>query len=346
MAERQRSADEIRQDIERTRADMDETVNAIGQRLSPGQIVDELWGRVRHSDAPGAIGDVVREHPLPLALVGIGLTWLAYDRATESDGDRLRRKHGEVGPGTYERAEGRVGPYRGDELGYGDGDDGSAVADRVRDAAHGVGDRVRSATDDIREGASSAGSKVSRVASGAKEKLSGAASSVGDRTSDARAWASERLHAAGEAAGQARHRAGELAGRARHGVEQKIDDQPLAMGAVAFGLGLASGLAVPSTRWEDERMGRTADRIKEEARRTSRDAAEGAKRVAAETKDAVVDVVEREGLKDELKERVRYVADEAVDAAKQTVRESVDRERLSGEGIRDRAREAAERVRE
>jgi hypothetical protein len=330
MAEDQRSAADIRQDIERTRAEMDETVDAIGRRLTPGQIVDDLWGRLRHTDAPSAMGDAVREHPLPLALIGAGLAWLAYDRVSATEGDRLRRKHGDVGPGTYERAEGRVGPYRGDELGFGDSEEG--VRDRVREAAAGAGSKVSDAASGTRD-------RIADAASGARDRIAGAASSVGDRASDARAWASERMHRAGD-------RAGAVAGRARHGLDRTLEDQPLALGAVAFGLGLASGVAVPPTRWEDERLGHTADRVKDEARRTGREAADGARRVASETGAAVRDVMEREGLKDEVTDHLKQVAQQARDAAKQAARDAADREGLTGSGLRDRAREATERVRE
>jgi gas vesicle protein len=345
MAERQRSADDIRQEIERTRAGMDQTVEAIGQRLTPGQIVDDIWGRMRHTDAPSVIGDAVREHPLPLALVGAGLAWLAYDRMSETEGERLRRKYGDIGPGTYEPAEGRAGPYLGDELGFGEdenrgiGERVHGAADSVRNAASGVGSKVSDA-------ASTVGSKVSEVASGARERVSGAASTVGDRATDARAWASDRAHRAGEAASRARERAGEMAGRARDGFGRTLDDQPLALGAVAFGLGIASGIVAPPSRWEDERLGRTADRIKDEARRTGHEAADSARRVASETREAVRDVVQPEQLKDEVTGRLKQVAQEARDTAKQVIRDSAEREGLAGEGLRDRARDAADRVRE
>lgn len=344
MAERQRSSEEIRQEIERTRADMDETVAAIGQRLTPGQIVDGLWGRVKHTDAPGAVGDVVREHPLPSALIGAGLAWLAYDRMNQTEGERLRRKHGDIGPGTYERAEGRVGPYRGDAI------------DHTADGA-GVGDRLRGAAEGVKHAASSMGERLSTTASGARDRIADTASGVGERMGDARSRGTERLHAARDAADRARvrageladwtrDRAGELAGRARGGLERTLDDQPLALGAVAFGLGLASGIAAPATRWEDERLGSRADRIRDEAKRAGREAAESAKRVASETKDAVRDVVEREGVKEELTERVKQVAMQARDAAKQTAQEAAEREGLSGAGLRDRARGVADRARE
>lgn len=129
----QRTSEEIRRDIEHTRASMDRTVERIGGRLSPGELFEEALSMVK-GEGRGA-GDVVREHPVPLALMGLGLAWLAIERATD-------RGHPHVGPGTYERAEGRVGPYRGDAIGH-DGESKIARAkERIADAAHAVADRA------------------------------------------------------------------------------------------------------------------------------------------------------------------------------------------------------------
>ncbi len=42
------TADEVRRDIERTRYDMERTLDAIGDRVSPGRIVERRTARVRH----------------------------------------------------------------------------------------------------------------------------------------------------------------------------------------------------------------------------------------------------------------------------------------------------------
>ena len=74
-----RSTTEIEQDIEATRAELDRTISAIEEKLSPGQVVDEMFGYFRNR--PGSGGDLVfwlRENPVPVILIGIGLAWLIF----------------------------------------------------------------------------------------------------------------------------------------------------------------------------------------------------------------------------------------------------------------------------
>src|SRR5689334_10264661 len=90
----ERSADEIRREIERTRSEMDRTVGALGDKLSPGRIMDDLYLKFR-SEGGAALGDAIKSHPLPFTIMGLGLGWLAYEQS---------RRNGHVGPGTYGRA--------------------------------------------------------------------------------------------------------------------------------------------------------------------------------------------------------------------------------------------------
>ena len=71
-----RSPAEIERDIEATRASLVNTVGEIERRLTPGRILDNvldgaLNGRDRHDFV-----ELVRRHPIPVALVGAGLVWL------------------------------------------------------------------------------------------------------------------------------------------------------------------------------------------------------------------------------------------------------------------------------
>src|SRR5690606_8038157 len=96
-----RSPDEIRWDIERTRTDLHETVDAIERRLRPGELLDEFWGRMRGSGS--SAGEVVKDRPVPLALMGLGLGWLAIEKATASDSKVSHRR--EDGPSVTWRPE-------------------------------------------------------------------------------------------------------------------------------------------------------------------------------------------------------------------------------------------------
>ena len=71
--------DVIERDLERTRSRMDNRLSELQERLSPGQIVDDMLGYFRGSeggDFARNLMDSVRDNPLPAALTGIGLTWL------------------------------------------------------------------------------------------------------------------------------------------------------------------------------------------------------------------------------------------------------------------------------
>lgn len=75
----ERRPDEIQAEIERTRGEMDRTLSAIEQRLTPGQLVDQGMDYLRHSGATEFaqnLGGAAKQNPLPVALAGIGIAWL------------------------------------------------------------------------------------------------------------------------------------------------------------------------------------------------------------------------------------------------------------------------------
>ena len=74
-----RRPEEILAEIEQTRHEMDSTLTAIEHRLTPGQLVDQGLDYLRHSGANEFVqnlGGQVKNNPLPVALVGIGVAWL------------------------------------------------------------------------------------------------------------------------------------------------------------------------------------------------------------------------------------------------------------------------------
>jgi hypothetical protein len=89
-AQPQKPPQAIRAEIDRTRGEMDHTLSAIEQRLTPGQLVDQGLDYLRHSGVKqftDNLGGSVKENPLPVALVGVGLAWLmAAGRRPGADG--------------------------------------------------------------------------------------------------------------------------------------------------------------------------------------------------------------------------------------------------------------------
>jgi ElaB/YqjD/DUF883 family membrane-anchored ribosome-binding protein len=75
----ERRPEEIEAEIARTRTDMDATLTAIEQRLTPGQLIDQGLDYLRHSggrEFVSNLGGSVKNNPLPVALMGIGMAWL------------------------------------------------------------------------------------------------------------------------------------------------------------------------------------------------------------------------------------------------------------------------------
>ncbi|HIJ62055.1 MAG TPA: DUF3618 domain-containing protein [Rhodospirillaceae bacterium] len=73
-----KTSERIETEIEQTRGAMSDTLQAIERKLSPNRLVDEAMQTMRNIDISNSrVLDVIRDHPLPVALTGLGLGWLA-----------------------------------------------------------------------------------------------------------------------------------------------------------------------------------------------------------------------------------------------------------------------------
>ena len=152
-----RRPDEILAEIERTRSDMDATLNAIENRLTPGQLVDQGIDYLRNSGANEFIanlGGSVKHNSLPVALVGIGLAWLMA--AGKKPGD-----HGYCGYDT---------------------DPGPSTTDKLRSRASDTLDlasgKMHSAKQSLGQTAASAKQSLSETAQGLRERAAAMGSSA------------------------------------------------------------------------------------------------------------------------------------------------------------------------
>jgi hypothetical protein len=135
-----RRPDEILAEIDRTRGEMDRTLSAIEQRLTPGQLVDQGLSYFRESGANEFVqnlGGAAKNNPLPVALVGIGLTWLmALGRQPAQHQGFGAYEAESSGPGMREKASGAM---RG-------------ISERVGSAKSQIGDRASSQWERARGG--------------------------------------------------------------------------------------------------------------------------------------------------------------------------------------------------
>ena len=69
---------------------MDETFAALDAKMTPKEIGLELWSLFKGGSSTGAskLWQVAKEHPMPAAVVGLGLGWLLVESSRKSDGYR------------------------------------------------------------------------------------------------------------------------------------------------------------------------------------------------------------------------------------------------------------------
>jgi ElaB/YqjD/DUF883 family membrane-anchored ribosome-binding protein len=250
-----------RAEIERTRADMSETVDAIQERLSPENLKEQTKDRVKEAtvgraqETGSGIVETIRANPLPAALTGIGLGWLLVSA----------RRSGSSGQPSYrDRAYGY--PPRYEDRGVSGSSAGQALG-RARDS-------------------------VGETASRAQEKVGDAASEAQDRAGEVASRAQDRVS---NLADQARHQAR----RAGGGFQRMVRENPLTMGALAIGTGAAVGLAIPQTTREHEAMGEARDNLVETVQEKAQEAQQKVQRVAEEAQSAAKEEAENQGLTNE-----------------------------------------------
>lgn len=78
-------ADELEEEIRRSRAHLDDTLHELESRLSPPRIKRSVKRHLPRSDGAGAgflrnLGHSIRENPLPVLVTGVGLGWLVVSQ--------------------------------------------------------------------------------------------------------------------------------------------------------------------------------------------------------------------------------------------------------------------------
>jgi hypothetical protein len=139
------------------------------------------------------------------------------------------------------------------------------------------------AKEKVSEKVDAARSKVSEATTRAKEAVTGTASSAGDTVGDA----ATRVGEATPSGDQVRRRARRAAGLAQ--------ENPLGLAIGAAAVGFLAGLAVPSTRVEDERLGPVADEVREQVRETGQEALERGREVAREAVASTAEAAREQG---------------------------------------------------
>jgi ferritin-like metal-binding protein YciE len=88
---------DLEREVRMQRAAVSETLDEIRERLSPGQILDDVLRSRRTRDTISRIGAVVAGNPVPVVLIGIGVLWLALSNERPQRSLDRRRAGGPSG---------------------------------------------------------------------------------------------------------------------------------------------------------------------------------------------------------------------------------------------------------
>lgn len=257
---------QIKEQIEETRNQMGETIDAIQEKLSFTNLSEQVTEHVNHAvetakdavygatigkaaDIMKNIGDEItnssiirtaKDNPLPFILIGLGAGLLAYQSYSGKQGGSGRRRQLASGRDTV----GRIGDgnYKGGRESAGDG---------------AVGEKVNGVTSVVSDAAATAYEKVTSAVDSAVTGVSGVAN-------------------------QAVAKVGDVGTAARGKYDYYIEENPLAVGAVALALGAAVGFAIPETHYEERFLGPTRQDLLEKAQNTASGLIDKTKEVVTE----------------------------------------------------------------
>jgi len=218
-----RTAEEIEAEVEASRNDLDRNVEALKQKMTPGQLFDEasrMMGGAGQQVA-SRFADQAKANPMPLAVMGLGLAWLM-----------MSNTQGRAGPadGLYERRSFGQTPFENAVH------EGAGGADSLKNKAHALGDKVQGLVAGVQDKVANAGASAADAGRTAGEGLSSMASN-------------------------ARDKAAEVGQQAQRTFQQTLEREPLLLAALGLVVGAAIGAALPRTETENRVMGGTRDQL-------------------------------------------------------------------------------------
>lgn len=312
--------EEIRASIEHTRTEMSETINAIQEKLSisnlAGQVKEEVTEQIsgayetaKHalfgatvgkagsfmekvsktmnqfsedygpalSEAGTTVVRTAKTNPVPFALIGMGLGLLLLGgsskktrkvksyRYSENDDYDLDRGYQAPERKSYksytQSAPNRTNQQSTTSKAY------NAVGGAASSAYEGVSSAASSAYSGVSSATGSALSSVSSVAGSAYDKVG----NLGSGAKQAARWTQETY-------------------------ERQLDENPFAVGGVAFALGTVIGLALPSTEAEGQLLGEARENLLQQAQEAAGGLIDKVQQVAGEVTQAVREEAKTQGV--------------------------------------------------
>jgi hypothetical protein len=308
---------QIKADIDNTRDRIDQTLDALGNKLRPKNLIEEAFEYFSGGEATGGqqvrstaqklgvtLWHQVQEHPMPSLLIGAGVAWLFSEQ---------RRSRAYYGP-----QPASISSHSG------------GVGESISGAAHSLGARVSEVTHSGKEGlqgmAHSGKESLEGLAHSGKEKMGEMVGGMEEKARELRDMGAEQVGMIKEKASRLGAQTREQASAALRSSEarfsQTLEEYPLAMGVGFLALGVLAGLALPHTRIEDDALGTRSDQLKDQVKSKTQDIVGTAEKVAMAAGSAAFEEAEKQGLTlENLGNKVSHVATEAAHVVSQKAKE-------------------------
>lgn len=229
-AESQKDPATLEREIDQQRDSINDIVNALESRLSPGELLDKAmtYAKGNGGEFINNLGSTIKANPVPTLLTSVGLMWMMM-------GQNRSQPYTNAGmSSTGMSSTGIVDSLR---------DKASGLSDTLHDKANSMSGAVHDKTDSMRA-----------QTQGLKDKAADMRSSTSDSMSSARQTVSEKAQTASETMRN-------QTAKAKSGFQYMLEEQPLALGAIGIAVGALLGATLPATERENRLMGKTSDRI-------------------------------------------------------------------------------------
>ncbi|WP_426233616.1 DUF3618 domain-containing protein [Pararhizobium sp. DWP3-4] len=299
----EKTSADLQREIDQDRQRIGNRIDAIQERMSPGQMIDEVLAYAKGSgggEYASNLGKALKNNPLPVALMGVSLAWLMAKGSTPA-----ATSAGSQGVSEYPlyRADGplrRLGPpeaENGSRYSYFSDSTGKKLKALTDETGRRAGHFVDEAGATYRGFADASGKQVEQIADETGAMLDAASGWLSDKWERAKGAASDMSAAASGAVSSVSNQTSSATASLRGQTDKLNDailrqfrDQPLVGGALAFAVGAAIGAALPHTEMEDDLLGDAADSTKDKVTAASKDVVDRGKEVASEAYDKVVEV--------------------------------------------------------
>jgi hypothetical protein len=317
----------IERDLDRTRARMDSRLTDLQERLSPGQIVDDLMAYFRGSDGGDFARNLmasVKNNPLPAALTGIGLTWLmAANGQTANSVTQASPPPSPPRPSRFDDLDSRMRTATEGVMRTSDESD-EHHQNRIDDAKGAVLGVARQASDT----AASFGQRIQDAVSSAEQSATEQVHDLRDRATDAAGQMGDTVKAASD----------QLLQNARVATSfvTTLTDNPVALGAIGLAVGALLGSLVPQSEQEEAALGDIADQARKAASDLAQEVVDRGGQVAQKVVDAGIASAKDHGLtgdksvadvvkgiaSGDLVEHVKHVAQDVLKTGDKSLRET------------------------